>query len=69
MAGQDSVSDDEFVLVDVDGNRVSVECSSAPMVRGERVVGVFGQIKREREALGVHSRLEAVAVARLRSGA
>jgi PAS domain S-box-containing protein len=119
MAGQQSVTDDEFMLVDVAGNRVSVECSCAPMVRGERVVGVFGQIKREREAapaashqrltprqaeildmlelgrsteqiardlhlsretvrnhvrhvlraLGVHSRLEAVAVARLRSRA
>ncbi len=119
LGGQQSVSDDEFVLVDADGNRVRVQCSSAPLVRGERVVGVFGQIKREWEAepaaspqrltprqaeildmlargrsteqiardlhlsretvrnhvrhvlraLGVHSRLEAVAVARSRSSA
>lgn len=116
VAGNLTVTDDEFVLVDSDGNRVSVEISSVPLVRGERVIGVFGQIKNERRAaptppdprltprqsevlrmlergrstqeiarelhlspetvrnhvrhvlraLGVHSRLEAVALARMR---
>jgi PAS domain S-box-containing protein len=49
VAGNLSVTDDEFVLVDSQGNRVSVEISSVPLVRGERVIGVFGQIKDERQ--------------------
>jgi PAS domain S-box-containing protein len=50
VAGNLSVTDDEFVLVDSEGNRVSVEISSVPLVRDDRVIGVFGQIKDERRA-------------------
>jgi PAS domain S-box-containing protein len=49
VAGTLSVTDDEFVVVDADGKRVAIEISSVPLVRGERVVGVFGQIKDERQ--------------------
>jgi PAS domain S-box-containing protein len=53
VAGTLSVTDDEFVLVDSQGNRVSVEISSVPLVRGERVIGVFGQIKDERQTVPI----------------
>jgi PAS domain S-box-containing protein len=53
VAGSVSVTDDEFVLVDSDGNRVAVEISSVPLVRDERVIGVFGQIKDERHTAPV----------------
>jgi PAS domain S-box-containing protein len=36
--------DTEVVVLDPDGNRVSVEISSARLMRGHRVVGVFGQV-------------------------
>jgi DNA-binding NarL/FixJ family response regulator len=32
------------VIVGADGGRVAVEVSSVPLVRGEHVVGVFGQV-------------------------
>ncbi len=51
VTGNLCVTDDEFVLMDSQGNRVSVEISSVPLVRGERVIGVFGQIKDERQAV------------------
>jgi PAS domain S-box-containing protein len=51
VAGTASVTDDEFVLLDADGNRAAVKLSSVPLVRGDRVVGVFGQITYEREGL------------------
>jgi PAS domain S-box-containing protein len=59
VVGGASVTDGEFVLVDIDGNRVAVEISSVPLVRGGRVVGVFGQVTRELEAspLPAHPRL------------
>jgi PAS domain S-box-containing protein len=59
VIGGASVTDGEFVVVDVDGNRVAIEVSSVPLVRGGRVVGVFGQVTREREAppLPPHPRL------------
>ncbi len=47
LAGTASATDDAFVLLDIDGNRVGVELSSVPLVRGGRVVGVFGQIRQE----------------------
>ncbi len=55
VAGKETVTDDELVLVDVDGNRVRVHTSSVPLVRAGRVVGVFGQIRREPEAAPVAS--------------
>jgi PAS domain S-box-containing protein len=115
IAGTALVTDSEAVLIDADGTRVSVEISSVPLHRGDRLIGVFGQfveqddvshppahhpaltprqteilrelqrgrstrqiaeelhlspdtvrnhVRHVLKALGVHSRLEAVAVAR-----
>jgi DNA-binding CsgD family transcriptional regulator len=44
IVGNESVTDAEVVVVDREGGRVPVEVSSIPLVRGEHVVGVFGQI-------------------------
>jgi PAS domain S-box-containing protein len=44
IAGMEKVTDAGVVLVDADGDRVSVEISSVPLVEGHRIVGVFGQI-------------------------
>jgi PAS domain S-box-containing protein len=44
IVGNESVTDAEVVVVGRDGGRVPVEVSSIPLVRGERVVGVFGQV-------------------------
>lgn len=48
--GSESVTDAEFVVVDRNGDRLTIEVSSVPLVRGKRVVGVFGQVTSEREA-------------------
>ena len=114
VTGTASVTDAELVFQDAAGERVAVEITSVPLLRGERVVGVFGQatsvpvhapppahlaltrrqaevlrlledgrstrqiaeelhlspetvrnhVRHILQALGVHSRLEAVAVAR-----
>jgi DNA-binding NarL/FixJ family response regulator len=40
----ESVTDAEVVVVGRDGGRVPVEVSSIPLVRGEHVVDVFGQV-------------------------
>lgn len=115
IAGTALVTDSEAVLIDAEGARVSVEISSVPLHRGDRLIGVFGQfveqddvphppahhpaltprqteilrelqrgrstrqiaeelhlspdtvrnhVRHVLKALGVHSRLEAVAVAR-----
>jgi PAS domain S-box-containing protein len=47
IAGTAHVVDEEVVLVGRKGDRVGVEVSSVRLHRGERVVGVFGQIKHE----------------------
>jgi PAS domain S-box-containing protein len=44
MVGSASVTDAGVTLVGADGDRVEVEVSSVPLRRGERVVGVFGQV-------------------------
>jgi PAS domain S-box-containing protein len=44
IAGTGNVTDVEVVLVDADGNRISVEISSVRLHRGHRVIGVFGQV-------------------------
>jgi PAS domain S-box-containing protein len=44
VAGTVPVTDAELVLVDAHGDRVSVEVSSVPLMRGERIIGVFGQL-------------------------
>ena len=50
VVGSESVTDAEFVVVDLNGNRLTVEVSSVPLLRGDRVVGVFGQVTREHQA-------------------
>jgi PAS domain S-box-containing protein len=44
VVGNESVTDAQVAVVDLDGDRVPVEVSSIPLVRGEHVVGVFGQL-------------------------
>jgi PAS domain S-box-containing protein len=44
IAGTAVVTDAEVVIVDAYGDRVSVEVSSVPLMRGDRVIGVFGQV-------------------------
>jgi PAS domain S-box-containing protein len=44
VVGEAPVTDAEVVVVDRDGDRVAVEVSSIPLYRGDRVVGVFGQV-------------------------
>ena len=113
VLGNVSVTDAEATLLDQHGDRIAVDISSVPLMRGGRVIGVFGQVLHEKpqpplshpaltprqgevlrllehgrsthqiaqhlhlspetvrnhvrgvfRALGVHSRLEAVAIAR-----
>jgi PAS domain S-box-containing protein len=114
VTGTASVTDAEVVLLDPAGQRMAVEITSVPLLRGGRVIGVFGQamdvpdhppapahpaltprqaqvlgllekgrstqqiadelhlspetvrnhVRKVLNALGVHSRLEAVALAR-----
>jgi PAS domain S-box-containing protein len=44
VVGAANVTDGGFVLVDSNGERVSVEISSVPIHDGEHIVGVFGQV-------------------------
>jgi PAS domain S-box-containing protein len=44
VLGNTEPADSQFVLVDQAGRRISVEVSSVPLLRGEHVVGVFGQV-------------------------
>jgi PAS domain S-box-containing protein len=44
VTGGVPVTDAEVVLIDADGDRVEVELSSVPLVRGGHVIGVFGQV-------------------------
>jgi PAS domain S-box-containing protein len=44
IIGGTSVTDAEVVLVDPTGERFAVELSSVPLVHGDHVVGVFGQV-------------------------
>jgi PAS domain S-box-containing protein len=44
ISGIEKHSDYELVLMDADGDRVSVEISSVPLYSGHRIVGVFGQV-------------------------
>src|SRR5215475_7374894 len=44
LLGNTESTDSPVVLVDGDGQRVSVEVSSVPLMRGEHVIGVFGQV-------------------------
>jgi PAS domain S-box-containing protein len=49
VVGSESVTDAEFVVVDRNGDRLTVDVSSVPLLRGGRVIGVFGQVRNERE--------------------
>jgi PAS domain S-box-containing protein len=44
VVGSVKVTDGSMVVIDPDGNRVSVELSSVPLYDGQHVVGVFGQV-------------------------
>lgn len=44
ILGAASVTEAEGVLLRADGTRVAVEISAVPLVNGDRIVGVFGQI-------------------------
>jgi PAS domain S-box-containing protein len=44
IAGLEQQGDYEMVLMDADGDRVSVEVSSVALYSGDRIVGVFGQV-------------------------
>ena len=44
VVGTAQVTDAGVVVLGPDGERVGVEISSVPLVRGDRVVGVFGQV-------------------------
>ena len=44
LVGTENVTDARAVLVDAEGRRVGVEISSVPLMEGDRIVGVFGQL-------------------------
>lgn len=50
VVGSESVTDAEVAVVDRNGDRLTVDVSSVPLVRGGRVIGVFGQVTNERAA-------------------
>ena len=45
VSGTAKTTDGEVILLDGDGDRVLVELNSVRLLRGGRVVGVFGQVK------------------------
>jgi PAS domain S-box-containing protein len=58
IAGTATVTDEEVVLLDEDGNRIAVEITSVPLRNGGHVIGVFGQVRHEVPATpAVHPRL------------
>src|SRR6184192_1143910 len=44
IAGPGRAQDSQVVVLGADGERVGVELSSVPLLRGDRVIGVFGQV-------------------------
>ena len=44
LMGKTPVTDASVTVIDSDGDRIGVEVSSVPLTRGERVIGVFGQV-------------------------
>jgi PAS domain S-box-containing protein len=44
VAGTRQVTDASVVVIGADGDRIDIEVSSVPLLRGDRIVGVFGQI-------------------------
>ena len=57
VVGAVKVTDGSMVVLDSDGNRVSVEVSSVPLLDGEHVVGVFGQVSDLVEEPHAHTEL------------
>jgi PAS domain S-box-containing protein len=45
LLGSPAGSDNKGLILDADGERVSVEVSAVPVRNGGRVIGVFGQVK------------------------
>jgi PAS domain S-box-containing protein len=50
VVGSETVTDAEVAVVDRNGDRITVDVSSVPLLRGGRVIGVFGQVTNERAA-------------------
>jgi PAS domain S-box-containing protein len=44
FAGPPAPRDSQVVVLDADGDRVGVELSAVPLLRGDRVIGVFGVV-------------------------
>ena len=44
LLGPRSGSDNKGVIIDANGERVTIEVSAVPLHSGERVIGVFGQV-------------------------
>jgi PAS domain S-box-containing protein len=44
VAGTRTVTDASVVVFDEDGDRIEIEVSSVPLLKDDRIVGVFGQI-------------------------
>ena len=57
LLGNLDSTDTPVVLVDDNGDRVSVEVSSVPLTRGDHVVGVFGQVSDVLEEPVLHPEL------------
>jgi PAS domain S-box-containing protein len=44
ISGPHGPTDSQVVVMGVDGERVGIELSSVPLMQGDRVIGVFGQV-------------------------
>ena len=44
LAGPRRSHDEQVVAIGADGKRIGIELSSVPLLRGDRVIGVFGQV-------------------------
>jgi PAS domain S-box-containing protein len=57
ILGTTKVTDAGVVVIGTDGERVAVEVSSVPLVHGDHVVGVFGQVSKLVEEPHAHPEL------------
>jgi PAS domain S-box-containing protein len=57
ILGTTKVTDAGVVVIAADGERVAVEVSSVPLVHGDHVVGVFGQVSKLVEEPHAHPEL------------
>jgi PAS domain S-box-containing protein len=58
VLGTTKVTDAGVVVIGTDGERVAVEVSSVPLVHGDHVVGVFGQVSKLVEEPHEHPELQ-----------